>query len=73
MTAKAKLKENGVYEISVTVSTNLSARDTTGVVAYAGENEIMTDGKIDQAKVDKIANNSINTVMEWKNEKKNID
>ena len=73
VTAKAKLKENGVYEISVTVSTNLSARDTTGVVAYAGENEIMTDGKIDQAKVNKIANNSINTVMEWKNEKKNID
>ena len=33
----------------------------------------MTDGKIDQQKIDAIANCSINIVMGWKNDKQNMD
>ena len=71
--AKATLTENGIYEIKITVSSNISFKKIDGVVAYAGENEIMTDGKIDQQKIDAIANCSINTVMGWKNDKQNMD
>ena len=71
--AKEKLLENGVYEIRIIVSTNSSSEEISEVVAYAGEDEIMTNGKVDQKKVDAIANYSINTVMGWKNDKQNID
>lgn len=73
VTAKATLAEDGVYEIKISVTTNISLEKTDGVVAYAGENEIMTDGKIDQEKINAIANYSINTVMGWKNDKQNMD
>ena len=71
--AKATLTENGIYEIKITVSSNISFEKIDGVVAYAGENEIMIDGKIDQQRIDAIANCSINTVMGWKNDKQNMD
>ena len=71
--AKATLTEYSIYEIKITVSSNISFEKIDGVVAYAGENEIMTDGKIDQQKIDAIANCSINTVMGWKNDKQNMD
>ena len=71
--ANAKSIGDGLYEIAVTVETNLSAEKTTGVVAYAGEAEIMTAGKVDQQKINDIANYSINTVMRWKNDTQNIE
>ena len=71
--AEAKIKENGIYEIKITISTNLSNKTTSGIVAYAGEEEIILNGKIDQTKINEIANYSINTVMEWDNDTQNID
>lgn len=43
-----------------------------GIVAYAGESEIMTGKEIDQAKINKIANDSINFLRGTKNEIQNI-
>ena len=66
-------KETGVFEIKISVSTSDTYESCSGVVAYAGASEIMTGGIIDPKKVAEIANQSINTVMRWGNEKQNID
>ena len=51
----------------------LENKTTSGIVAYAGEEEIILSRKIDQTKINEIANYSINTVMEWDNDTQNID
>ena len=71
--ASTKLLKDGVYAITITVSTNIYPKIISGTVEYAGESDIMTDGKTDQSKVREIANSSINAVMRWKNDTQNID
>ena len=44
----------------------------SGTVAYAGLSEIQTNGKDDKAKIDKIANESINFLRGTSNEIKNL-
>ena len=44
----------------------------SGTVAYAGLSEVQTNGKDDKAKIDKIANESINFLRGTSNETKNL-
>jgi hypothetical protein len=57
-TASPVIMDNGNYEIKVTITIrdgHSLPRSRTGIVAFAGGNEISTDGRIDQAKVNRIA------------------
>jgi len=72
ITADAVPMENGRYEIQVTVSIS-GFRDKTETIAFAGAEEIMTDETIDQSKVDKIANDTINITLRQNKNTQNID
>lgn len=68
--AIAQIQKNKKYAIIVTIE--IGSSKYKGVVAYAGESEIMTGKEIDQTKVNKIANDSINFLRGTKGETQNI-
>ena len=70
VTAKEDKLNNGIYAIKVKIE--IGGNQYSGIVAYAGESEIMTGKEIDQAKINKIANDSINFLRGTKNEIQNI-
>jgi hypothetical protein len=70
--ASAVEMKNGRYEVRVTVSMT-GERNRTETVAFAGANEIMTDGVLDQSKIDKIANDTINIALNQRMDIQNID
>jgi hypothetical protein len=72
ITANAEIMDNGRFEIKVTVSIS-GEKDRTATVAFAGAKEIMSDGNIDQAKVNKIANETINIVLNQPRNTQNIE
>ena len=63
-------KQDGIATIDVIIE--IDNYSYSGTVAYAGLSEIQTNGKDDKAKIDKIANESINFLRGTSNEIKNL-
>ena len=63
-------KQDGIATIDVIIE--IDNYSYSGTVAYAGLSEVQTNGKDDKAKIDKIANESINFLRGTSNEIKNL-
>jgi hypothetical protein len=62
----------GKYEIRIVVAID-GKRTKIKTIAFAWAFEIMTNGAVDQSKVDKIANDAINIALNQRFETQNID
>jgi hypothetical protein len=79
ITASAeKMKNSNIYEIKVSIHINDGKNGRQRIannvtVAFAGENEVLEGGKMDQGKIDAIANETINVIRNTPSGTQNIN